>query len=89
MPLSPNEIRDRALRFSRDWADVSSERGEAQTFWNEFFDVFGVTRRRLATFEEFVKPARRRWEIEAPAAPGGHGFIDLFWRGKLIAEHKS
>ncbi|MGH8273299.1 MAG: type IIL restriction-modification enzyme MmeI, partial [Gammaproteobacteria bacterium] len=89
MPLSPNEIRDRALKFSREWADASSERGEAQTFWNEFFNVFGVSRRRLATFEEFVKPALRRWEKDGPAAPGGHGFIDLYWRGKLIAEHKS
>lgn len=89
MPLSPNEIRDRALAFAREWADASSERGEAQTFWNEFFDVFGVNRRRLASFEEFVKPAQRYWEKNKPSASAGYGFIDLFWRGKLIAEHKS
>jgi hypothetical protein len=92
MPLSPNEIRERALAFAREWADVTSERGEAQTFWNEFFNVFGVSRRRLATFEEFVKPARQRWKRECPAGastPSGRGFIDLYWRGKLIAEHKS
>ena len=39
-------------QFSRDWAGVKSERAEAQTFWNEFFKVFGVRRRTVATFEE-------------------------------------
>jgi hypothetical protein len=77
MPLSPNEIRDRALTFSREWQEEKRERAEAQTFWNEFFHVFGVSRRRLASFEE---PVRR--------AQAG-GFIDLFWKGVLIAEHKS
>lgn len=44
-PLSQNEIRDCALRFARDWADASRERAEAQTFWNEFFNFFGLNRR--------------------------------------------
>lgn len=35
MPLSWNEIKDRAFAFSREWADVGSERAEAQSFWNE------------------------------------------------------
>ncbi len=85
MPLSLNEIKDRALAFSREWEDARAERAESQTFWNEFFNVFGVTRRRLASFEEPVKRARSRFE------QGGNtgGFIDLFWRGTLIAEHKS
>ncbi|MDP2157270.1 MAG: hypothetical protein Q8K68_06140, partial [Nitrospirota bacterium] len=55
MPLSLNEIKDRALAFSREWEGEKAERAEAQTFWNEFFNVFGVTRRRIATFEEPVK----------------------------------
>ena len=42
MPLSWSEIRDKAIAFSREWQDSESERTEAQTFWNEFFDVFGV-----------------------------------------------
>lgn len=50
MPLSWNKIRGRALRFSREWADESSEDAEAKTFRGGFFDVFGVTRRRLASF---------------------------------------
>lgn len=34
MPLSWNEIRDRAIAFSREWADESRERAEAQTLLN-------------------------------------------------------
>jgi hypothetical protein len=85
MPLSLNEIKDRALAFSREWEDAKAERAEAQTFWNEFFNVFGVNRRRLASFEEPVKRARKRFEEKG----NNGGFIDLFWRGTLIAEHKS
>ena len=85
MPLALNEIKDRALAFSREWKGERSENAEAQTFWNEFFNVFGVFRRRLATFEEPVRRARTRFEAKG----GGGGFIDLFWRGMLIAEHKS
>jgi len=33
MPLSWNEIRDRAVAFSREWAGATSERAEAQSFW--------------------------------------------------------
>ena len=50
MPLSWNEIRDRALAFSREWADAESERAEAQSFWNDFFNVFGISRKRVAVF---------------------------------------
>jgi len=85
MPLSLNEIKDRALAFSRNWEGTPSERAEAQTFWNEFFNVFGVTRRRFASFEEYVKPARARYEKSGDKG----GFIDLFWRGTLMVEHKS
>ena len=85
MPLSLNEIKDRALAFSREWEGAHAEKAEAQTFWNEFFYVFGVSRRRLASFEEPVKRARKRFEEKG----GGSGFIDLFWKGTLIAEHKS
>lgn len=45
MPLSWNEIRTRAIAFSRDWDGESRENAEAQTFWNEFFSVFGKIRR--------------------------------------------
>ncbi|MBW7956966.1 MAG: class I SAM-dependent DNA methyltransferase [Deltaproteobacteria bacterium] len=85
MPLSLNEIKDRALAFSREWTGERSEKAEAQTFWNEFFNVFGVSRRRIASFEEPVRRARTKFEAKG----GRGGFIDLFWRGMLIAEHKS
>ncbi|MEK6531930.1 MAG: DNA methyltransferase [Deltaproteobacteria bacterium] len=85
MPLALNEIKDRALAFSREWEGERSENAEAQTFWNEFFNIFGVSRRRLASFEEPVRRARTRYETKG----GKGGFIDLFWRGMLIAEHKS
>lgn len=78
MPLSWNEIKDRALAFSRDWAEVSSEDAEAKSFWDQFFNVFGLTRRRVASFEEPVKKLG-----------GAQGFVDLFWKGELIVEHKS
>ncbi|HKV96582.1 MAG TPA: DNA methyltransferase [Gammaproteobacteria bacterium] len=92
-PLSPNEIRDRALKFAHEWAGERRERAEAQTYWNEFFNVFGVSRRRVASFEEFVRPVRQRLEasdlFRKGGKPTGTGFIDLLWKGVLIAEHKS
>ncbi len=76
--LSWNEVRDRAVRFSRDWAGETREEAEAKSFWDAFFEVFGKSRRTVATFEEPVKNIK-----------GQYGYIDLFWRGKLIVEHKS
>jgi hypothetical protein len=78
MPLSWNEIKDRALKFSHEWGDESSEDAEAKSFWDAFFTVFGVSRRRVATFEEPVKKS-----------DGHGGFIDLLWKGILLVEHKS
>lgn len=78
MPLSQKEIRDNALKFAYEWADVSRERAESQTFWNEFFMIFGIERRRVATFEEPVKKLAEK-----------RGSIDLFWKGTLVVEHKS
>jgi hypothetical protein len=78
MPLSWNEIRHNAIRFSREWCAATRENAEKQTFWNEFFDVFGLKRRLVASFEEPVKKLS-----------GDYGFIDLFWQGKLLVEHKS
>ena len=78
MPISWNEIRSRAVAFSKEWAGETREHAESQTFWNEFFNVFGLTRRHTASFEEPVKNLS-----------GSYGFIDLFWKGMLLAEHKS
>lgn len=78
MALSWNEIKDRALHFSKEWSDETRERAEKDSFWNDFFNVFGISRRRVATFEEPVKKLGNK-----------QGFIDLFWKGKLLVEHKS
>jgi hypothetical protein len=78
VPLSWNEIRDRATRFANDWKDAGYERGEAQTFWNEFFGIFGMHRSRVYSFERRVEKL-----------DGGAGYIDCFWPGMMIAEHKS
>jgi hypothetical protein len=53
--LTWNEIRDRAAHFVSEWKDERSERAEAQTFWNEFFEVFAIRRRRVAVFEQYAR----------------------------------
>jgi len=78
MHLSWNEIRARAARFAEEWKDAEYERGETQTFYNEFFEVFGVSRRRVAAYEQPVSLLGNR-----------RGFIDLFWKGVLLVEQKS
>src|SRR5579863_4943841 len=78
MPLSWNEIKSRALAFSKEWEDETNEDAEAKTFWDKFFWIFGKDRRRLASFELHVKKLNNK-----------DGFIDLFWPGTLIVEHKS
>lgn len=78
MILSWNEIRRRAIEFSKEWKNEYKENAEGKSFWNDFFYVFGIKRRRVASFEVPVKVTDDRL-----------GFIDLFWKGMLIAEHKS
>jgi hypothetical protein len=71
MRLSWNEIRARAAEFAREWGDAHYERGEAQSFYNDFFQVFGVKRRKVASFEEPIRLLGERRE-----------FIDLFWKAR-------
>ncbi len=52
MPISWNEIRQNAVCFSREWAEETREHAEAKSFWDDFFGVFGIPRRSVATFEE-------------------------------------
>jgi hypothetical protein len=51
MPLSWNEIKSNALQFSKTWADAASEDSQAKPFWIDFFEIFGVNNKRVATFE--------------------------------------
>ena len=78
MPLSWNEIKSRAMAFSRDWADAAGERQQSITFWTAFFDIFGISNKRVASFEHAVKKHG-----------GGQGYIDVFWPGQMLVEHKS
>ena len=78
MRLSWNEIRSRAAQFAAEWANATYESGETQSFYNDFFEIFGVRRRTVARYEEHV----RRLD-------NSHGFIDLFWPGVLLVEQKS
>ena len=82
MPLSWNEIRDRAIAFSREWADERSEDAEAKSLWDGFFRVFGLERRRIAQFEAPVSLVREGGKTAT-------GYVDLFWKGRLLVEHKS
>ncbi|TSC76025.1 MAG: DNA methyltransferase [Parcubacteria group bacterium Gr01-1014_31] len=77
--LNWNEIRAQAVAFAREWAGQTSEVGEYQSFWNEFFEVYGIRRRTVARYQEKVNLIGERHR----------GFIDLFWPGTLIVEHKS
>ena len=78
MRLFWNEIRTRAVAFTREWAAAAYEKGETQSFYNEFFEIFGVRRRNVARYEEHVQ-----------RLDNTSGFIDLFWPGRLLVEQKS
>ncbi|MDJ0524620.1 MAG: N-6 DNA methylase [Microcystis sp. M53600_WE12] len=78
MPLSWNEIKNRAITFQKEWQGETSEKAESQSFWNDFFNVFGISRRRVASFEQPIKKADNK-----------QGFIDLLWKGTILVEHKS
>ena len=54
MILSWNEISTRAKRFSNTYKDAGYERGETQSFYNDFFEVFGRRRRDVAVYERAV-----------------------------------
>lgn len=78
MRLSLSEIRANAMKFAAEWADGSSERAEAQSFWTDLFAVFGIKRRAVASFEEKVKNLS-----------GAYDRIDVFYSGVMLGEHKS
>ena len=78
MRLSWNEMRARAARFADEWRDAAYEKGEMQSFYNAFFEIFGVRRRSVARYEAHVRKLDNQ-----------SGFIDLFWPGVLIVEQKS
>jgi type I restriction-modification system DNA methylase subunit len=78
MALSWNEIKERAAHFSAEWADAFNEDAEAKTFLFEFFNVFGISQKKVSNFEHRVKKL-----------DGHEGYIDLFWPQTILIEMKS
>ncbi len=78
MPLSWNEIKSRAITFSKKWQDTTREEADAKEFLVEFLNIFGVERKKVATFEHKVKKLSE-----------ASGYIDLLWPGMLLVEMKS
>ena len=78
MALSWNEIKDRAVKFTKEWKDTTNEEADAKPFLDAFFDVFGITRKKIGTFEHRVKKLS-----------DADGYIDLLWKGTILIEMKS
>ena len=79
MTLDWHTIKTQAQQFAATYANAKSEKAEAQSFWNDFFQIFGIERRRVAVFENTVAKLNNKTT----------GFMDLFWPGVLLIEHKS
>ncbi len=67
MRLSWNEVHARAATLADDWKDAFYEKGETQSFYNEFFEVFGKRCRDVASYGQHVSKL-----------DNSSGFIDLF-----------
>ena len=78
MTLSWNEIKERAISFSKKWEDAENEAAEAKPFLIDFFNIFGVSNRRVTAFETHVKKLDNK-----------DGFIDMLWKGNILIEMKS
>ncbi len=78
MALSWNEIKERAIHFSKEWAETANEEANAKPFLVEFFNVFGISSKRVSTFEHRVKKLDDK-----------DGYIDLLWKGTILIEMKS
>ena len=77
--LSNDEMKYRADNFIKKHKSDKSEKSQAQSYWKDFFDIFGVDANQIGEFEF---PVVRE-------STGKPGFIDYYWRDKLIIEHKS
>lgn len=78
MALTWQDIRKRAYEFVEEWKDETREHAEAKTFLDQFFNVFGINRRKVAVFEQ---------QITRP--DGTRGYMDLLMPGKILIEMKS
>ena len=78
MALSWNEIKERAIAFSKKWDDTTDENADAKPFLVDFFNIFGVSDRRVNSFEHRVTKRN-----------GRNGYIDMLWKGNILIEMKS
>ena len=79
MRLSWNEVRARAARFAEEWRDAAYEKGETQSFYNDFFED-------VRCASAYGRALRGACSANSTTSSG---FIDLFWPGVLIVEQKS
>lgn len=78
MALSWNEIKERAIAFSKKWEDTTDENADAKPFLIDFFNIFGVSDRRVNSFEHRVTKRN-----------GRNGYIDMLWKSNILIEMKS
>ena len=72
------QLQTAAQNFAAYYKDQTDERREKDTFWNEFFAIFSIDRKNVAHFEYPVKDPADNTQ-----------FVDIFWEGIFLAEHKS
>ena len=72
------QLQTAAQNFADYYKNQTDERREKDTFWNEFFAIFGIDRKNVAHFEYAVKDPSNNTQ-----------FVDVFWEGIFLAEHKS
>ena len=71
-------MKNGAIAFQKEWEGETSEKAESKFFGNDFFNVFRISRRRVASFGQPSKKADNK-----------QGFMDLLWKGTMLVEHRS
>ncbi len=74
--LSKDAIRNNCRKFATDWAGTVSEKGDSQTFWTRWFEIFGLRREHVAVFEETA----------IRTSTGRRGWVDVFVPGQMAVE---
>lgn len=69
--ISLKEIRERSIKFAKEWEGASNEKQEAQSFWIDFFKIFDVS------------PRSMQFEYPIKKIDGSQGYIDVFGEGSF------
>ncbi|MEY4768570.1 MAG: putative adenine-specific methylase [Pseudomonadota bacterium] len=77
LSIDLTQLRQRAVKFAKNFANADYEMGQAQLFIIEFCKIFELDYLRAVSFESRVKMAK------------GKGRIDAFFPGVLLVEMKS